>query len=103
MPPAPATARVNVPGAVTVTGFIALLKVALTAALSGIFKLALAGLVRIMFGEVASGPAPVVKLHTKFAANALPLRSSAAVVILAVNSVFAAKALAGWKVAVVPA
>jgi hypothetical protein len=82
---------------------MALLNVALTAALSGMFILALAGAVRVMVGEITSGPAPVVKLHTKLAANAFPLKSSAAVVIVAVNCVFAAKALVGWKVAVVPA
>jgi len=47
-PPVPATFRVNVPKAVTVVGFIALLKVALTAALSRTLVAALAGLVRVM-------------------------------------------------------
>jgi hypothetical protein len=74
---------------------MALLKVALTAAFSRTLILALAGLVRVMVGAVVSGSVPVVKLHTKLAANAFPLRSSAAVVIVAVNCVLAAKALVG--------
>jgi hypothetical protein len=55
---------VKVPGAVTVRGFIGLLNVALTAAFNGTVIPPLAGLVRVIVGEVVSGPVPVVKLHT---------------------------------------
>jgi hypothetical protein len=49
---------------VIVTGFIGLLNVALTTAFNGTFIAPLAGLVRVIVGEVVSGPVPVVKLHT---------------------------------------
>ena len=62
-PPVPATAKVKVPDAVIVTGFIGSLNVALTAAFNDTFMAALAGLVRVIVGEVVSGPVPVVKLH----------------------------------------
>ncbi len=76
------------PEAVIVTGSMASLKVALTALLSATLMSALAGLVSVIVGGVVFGPAPVVKFHglgTAPATNALPLRSWAAVVIVAVN------------------
>src|SRR5207245_6048936 len=54
-------------------------------------------------GACPAGVAAVVKLQTKFAASALPARSLAPVVIVAVNVVRGASALAGVKVAVTPA
>lgn len=105
-PPAPATDRVNVPGAVIATGSMALLNVAPTVALSSTFVAAFAGLVRVIVGAVVFVVAPVVKLHglgTAPAANAFPLRSLAAFVILAVNCVLAVRLAVGVKVAVEPA
>ena len=52
--------------------------------------------------RAAATAVPVVKFHTKGAANALPARSFAPVVIVAVNGVLGARLLAGVKVAVVP-
>ena len=105
-PPAPATDRVKVPTAVIVSGSIALLNVALTVVLSTTFVATLAGLVRVIVGAVVSVVAPVVKLHglgTAPAANAFPLRSLAALVIVAVNCVLAVRLAVGVKVAVEPA
>src|SRR5256885_1576757 len=45
---------------------------------------ALAGTVKLTVGAVVSGVAPVVKLQTKLLASALPARSLAPVVIVAV-------------------
>src|ERR1700722_12378900 len=86
-PPTPATATANVPGAVMVSGSISLLKVALTTVLRETLIAPLAGLVRGRVGGVVSVPAPVVKfqgLGTAPAARALPLRSNAAFVMVAV-------------------
>src|SRR5580692_7870503 len=105
-PPAPETARVNVPGAVIVTGSMASLKVALTALFNRTLISAFAGLVRVIVGGVVSGAAPVVKLHgsdTAPAIKALPARSFAAFVIVAVNCVLAARFAVGVKVATTPA
>jgi hypothetical protein len=57
----------------------------------------------VMVGEVVLGPAPVGKLQTQFAASAFPVRSFAAMVIVAVYSVAAASGLVGVNVAMVPA
>src|SRR5437588_11995734 len=48
---------------------------------------ALAGTVALTVGRVVSGVSPVVKLQTKLLANALPARSLASVVIVAVYAV----------------
>lgn len=54
-------------------------------------------------GAFPGGVAAMVKLQTKFAASAFPARSLAPVVIVAVNVVRGARALAGVKVAVTQA
>ncbi len=61
---------------------------------------ALVGIVSVICGLVVSAAAPLVKVQTKLATNVLPARSATPVVIVAVNSVFGAKAAAGVKVAV---
>src|ERR1700733_12685195 len=61
-----------------------------------------AGAVELTVGGVVSGAAPVVKLHVFATASGLPARSVAAVLIVAVKVVLAAKALVGMNVAVVP-
>ena len=98
-------ARVNVPGAVMVSGSMAVLNVAFTVLLRTTPVAAFAGLVNVMVGAVVFGPVPVVKLHglgATPAPKAFPLRSLAAVVILAVNCVLAVRLAVGLNVAVVP-
>jgi hypothetical protein len=105
-PPAPATDMLNVPAAVIVTGSMAVLKVALTALLSATLTSVSAGLVSVIVGAVLFGLAAVVKLHGFGAApatNALLLRSFAALVIVTVNCVLAAKFAVGVNVAAAPA
>ena len=81
-----------------VAGFIALLNVVETRVLTGTAVAPFAGIVEITVG------APVVKLHTKLAASALPNVSFAPVVIVAVKAVPGARLAPGWKVAIfVPA
>ncbi len=58
-----------------------------------------AGLVEVTLGSVVSTPAPVVKFHTKSAASGAPPRLLAPVIIVAVNSVLAAKVPIGAKIA----
>lgn len=60
----------------------------------------LAGDVADTVGGVLSALAPVVKLHVKLAARALPARSCAPVVMVAVYCVFAARLLEGTNMAV---
>lgn len=74
---APGPVTVNVV-ALIVAGFIASLNVAETRVLTGTAAAPLAGSVEITVG------APVVKLHTKLAAMALPCALCAAVVMVAV-------------------
>ena len=62
----------------------------------------LAGTVALTVGAVVSGATPVVKLQTKSAASALPARSLAPGLILAVYTVLGARFAAGAKVAVTP-
>jgi hypothetical protein len=81
-----------------VEGDIGALKVAAIFWLSGMSVARLGGLVKVTSGRDA-----VVKVHTKFAASAAPVRSFAPVVIVAVNNVPVARAVVGVKVAVMPA
>src|SRR5437667_359141 len=60
------------------------------------------GTVRLTLGGVVLGVAPVVKLQLKSVARALPARSLALVVIVAVYTVLGARVLTGLKVAVTP-
>ena len=69
---------------VIVAGSIALLKVALTVWLIGTPVAISVGMVELTVGAVVSVDAPVVKLQTKLVASALPARSVAPVVIVAV-------------------
>src|SRR5690349_15660501 len=85
-----------------VKGSIASLKVALMVWLMATPVAALAGTVRVTVGGVVTRAATVVKHQLKLVARGLPARSLAAVVIVAVNVVRGARALAGVKVAVVP-
>src|SRR3989339_1000471 len=90
---------------VIVEGSIASLNVALTALLVATPVALSAGFVRITVGAAlsrAAPPAPVVKVHMKFAASALPARSPAPVVIVAVNRVLSGSVagVVGVKVAV---
>src|ERR1700720_1996994 len=91
------TVSENTPAAVTVVGFMASLNVAVIFRLMGILIAALTGLVEITVGAV-----PVVKLHTKLVARAVPTASVAPVLIVAVYIELGASSVAGVKVAVVP-
>jgi hypothetical protein len=64
VPPAPATATVNVPLARMVAGSIASLKVAVIFRFVGTATSPDAGTVEVIFGGVVSAVAPVVKLKT---------------------------------------
>src|SRR5204863_6940685 len=99
-PVTPATRKLAV---LIVKGSIASLKVALMARLVATPVAALAGTVELTVGAVVSGVAPVVKLQLKPVVSALPARSLAPVVTVAVYAVRGARALAGVKVAVTPA
>ena len=81
---------------------IALEKVADTEELSAMPDAALAGDVDDTVGGVVSGAAPVVKLQEKFAASALPAASFAAVEMVAVYCVLAARLTEGTSIAVLP-
>jgi hypothetical protein len=85
-----------------VEGSIASLKVAVGFVLRATRVAEFAGTVELTVGGVVSGAAPVVKLQTKLLTIALPARSLAPVVIVAVKRVLAARLLVGVKVAVVP-
>src|ERR1041384_2481941 len=86
-----------------VNGSIASLKVALMVWLIGTAVAPLAGTVALTDGAVVSGVAPVVKLQLKAVNSALPARSLAPVVIVAVYAVSGARAMPGVKVAIKPA
>ncbi len=60
------------------------------------------GSVPLTVGAVVSAAAPVVNVQVKSAAAALPAKSAAPGVTVAVYAVFAARLAAGVKVAVVP-
>ena len=95
--PPVATARVNVPAAVTVPEFIASLKVAVTFWFIATLVAPFRG-----FVEMTDGIVPVVKVHTKLLARWFPSGSAAPVVIVPVYTVLAARAALGVNVAVVP-
>jgi hypothetical protein len=82
-----------------VEAFIASLKVAVTKVFGQMPVATLGGATEITVGG-AQDALLVVKLHTKFAANALPDGSWAPVVIVAVYGVFSTRGLDGVKVAV---
>ncbi len=67
-----------------VSGSIASLNVAVISLLVATFVTALAGIVELEVGAVVSTVAPVVKLHTSSTPSALPARSLASVVTIAV-------------------
>jgi hypothetical protein len=69
---------------VIVTGSIASLKAALMVWLIATAVAALAGTVAVTIGRVVSGVTPVVKLQLKSAASAVPARSRAPVLTVAV-------------------
>ena len=94
---APGPARANVV-AVIVAGSIASLKVAEIAVLTAVAVAALTGIV-----EMTVGGGAVVKVHTKFAASAVPRGSFAPVVIEAVYEAPVAREAEGVNAAVVPA
>src|SRR5207302_1555528 len=100
VPPGPVTLKLAV---VIVNGSIASLKVALMVWLIGTTVAPLAGTVALTAGAVVSGVAPVVKLQLMSVSSALPARSLAPVVIVAVYTVSGARLPAGVKVAVTPA
>jgi len=81
-------------------GSIGSLKVALMVWLIGTAVATLAGTVELTIGAVVSRVAPEVKLQLKPVVSALPARSLAPVVIVAVCAVSGARALPGVKVAV---
>ena len=93
---APGPVKVNVAASI-VAGFIASRNVAETRVLTGTALAPFAGTVEITVG------APVVKLHTKLAASALPNVSFAPVAIVAVKVVPGARLAAGWNVAILVA
>src|ERR1043166_2898635 len=92
VPPGPVTLKLAV---LIVNGSIASLKVALMVWLIATAEAPLAGTVELTAGGVVSRVAPVVKLQLKSVASALPARSLAPVVTLAVYVVRGARALAG--------
>jgi len=92
--PGPVTVKV-VP--VMVAGFMASLKVAETSVLTATEVARFAGTV-----DTTAGGGAVVKVQAKFAARAAPAGSFAPVVIVAVNSLLAARTSVGVKVAVEP-
>jgi hypothetical protein len=94
---APGPTKVNV-AELIVAGFIASLNVAEIAVLTLTPVVPLAGTV-----ETTVGAGAVVKVHTKLAASAAPVRFFAPVVMVAVNTVLVARTLIGVNVAVVPA
>jgi hypothetical protein len=79
--PGPASVKVNV---LIVAGSIPVLKVALTAWLMFTPVAALSGAVEVTVGAVAFEVVPVVNVQAKVLASALPARSLAPVVIVAV-------------------
>jgi hypothetical protein len=88
------------------SGFMALSKVALTVELTSTLMAPLTGEVETIVGFVVTGAVPVVKLQESgrppVAVSALPERSVAADVIVAVYTVLADRAGFGVKVAVFP-
>jgi hypothetical protein len=56
---------------------------------------ALTGIVELTVGAVVSKASPVVKFHTKSSASALPAKSLAPMVIVAVYGVLVVRLLAG--------
>src|SRR5260221_14384104 len=94
--PGPVSVKVE---ALMVCGDIASLKVAWMAAVPPTPVAAGSGSVDATVGAVVSAVAPVVKVHAWPAASALPARSLAPVVMVAVNSGPAASAAVGRKVA----
>src|ERR1044071_449857 len=84
-----------------VEGSIASLKVALMVWSIGTLVVPVPGRKALTMGAVVSGVAPVVKLQTKSTLSALPARSVASVVIVAVYVVRGARRTAGVKEAVV--
>jgi hypothetical protein len=76
------------------------LKVTAICEFSAVFVAPAAGTLSATVGGVTSGAAAVVKVHTKLLRSALPDRSIAAVVIVAVRAVPAGRdGLAGMKTA----
>src|SRR5439155_25131625 len=88
---------------VMVTGAIASLKVAAMFAVMPTRVAVMGGTVALTVGRVVLGVAPVVKLQLKPVGSALPARSLAPVVIVAVKVALGARVLTGLKVAVTPA
>jgi hypothetical protein len=84
---------------VTVVQSIASLKVALIIWLRGTSVAPFRGIVEITVGGAACGAAPVVNVHTKLAAIAVPHRFVTPVVIVAVYFVLAKRLAFGVKVA----
>ena len=99
--PPPAGTSVK-PDVVKVAVFIASENVAVTTVDAATFTALFTGLITEMVGGVTSAVAAVVNDQLAFAASALPARSVAAVVIVAVYCVPAVNAGAGVNVAVFP-
>ena len=93
----PGPVKVNV-AALIVAGFMASLNVA---EIAGLTATAVAPLAAIV--ETTVGGAAVVKVQTKLAGSAAPVRSFAPVVIVAVYKVLVARMAVGVNAAVVPA
>ncbi len=85
-----------------VEAFMALLKVAATVWLRGTPVAPFAGIVEITVGLVVSGASPVVKVHTKLLVKAVPARSLAPVVSVAVYNVLARSGTGAVNVATDP-
>ncbi|GMU35412.1 MAG: hypothetical protein AMXMBFR20_32840 [Planctomycetia bacterium] len=95
---APGPVKITV-ATVMVEGSIASVKVAVKVVLIATPVAALTGNVELTMGAVVSAAVPVEKLHTKLLASALPAKSFAPIVIVAVKVVPAARLLVGVKVA----
>src|ERR1700733_1475832 len=102
-PPIPATATVNVPGAVMVAGSITSLKVADILSFVGTSVAPEAGMVESMVGAVRLTVLLVVKLQTTLLAKSLPNALCAAVLMVAVYCVLGSKFAVGANVAVLVA
>lgn len=87
---------------VRLAGFMASLKLAVSAVLVATAVVPLAGNTATTVGAVVSGAALVVKLQVNGAASALPERSRTAVLTVAVQVVLDGKGLLGVKLATLP-
>ena len=85
---------------VMLNGSMSSLKVAVTFSLKATFVAPARGAVKVTVGRIISGIAPVLNVQTKSVANAKPVVSRNAVLIVAVHTVLAGRTAVGEKVAI---